>query len=94
MCGIAGIIGSTNIVNQSVAQTLARNLAHRGPDDQGIELLKPQQNPDTFIALVHRRLSIIDLTKAAHQPMKDPSTGNIIIYNSEVYNFKELRQLI
>ncbi len=92
MCGIAGIIGSTNIVNQSVAQTLARNLAHRGPDDQGIELLKPQQNPDTLIALVHRRLSIIDLTEAAHQPMKDPSTGNIIIYNGEVYNFKELRQ--
>jgi len=92
MCGIAGIIGSTNIVNQSVAQTLARSLAHRGPDYQGIELLKLQQNPDTLIALVHRRLSIIDLTQAAHQPMKDPSTGNIIIYNGEVYNFKELRQ--
>ena len=79
MCGIAGIIGAD--APARVARMTAA-LGHRGPDDQGT-----WQEPG--IALGHRRLSIIDLSAAGHQPMID---GDLVItYNGEIYNFRELR---
>ena len=61
-------------------------IAHRGPDDCGMWIA-----PDGSAGLVHRRLSIIDLTAAGHQPMVDPETGVVIAYNGEIYNYRELR---
>jgi asparagine synthase (glutamine-hydrolysing) len=60
-------------------------LAHRGPDGRGIHV-------DGFIGLGHRRLSIIDLSARARQPMKTEAGDCVITYNGEVYNFKALRQ--
>lgn len=61
-------------------------LAHRGPDDAGMF-----SSPDGSVALGHRRLSIIDLSDASHQPMVDAASGVVLAYNGEIYNFRELR---
>jgi asparagine synthase (glutamine-hydrolysing) len=62
-------------------------LAHRGPDDAGAWL-----SPDRHAALAHRRLSIIDLSPAGHQPMLDESGAIAVVFNGEIYNFQELRE--
>lgn len=67
-----------------------QSLAHRGPDDQDVvQILSVEQEGVVF---GHRRLAVIDLSEAGHQPMRDPETGNWIVYNGEVYNFRELRR--
>ncbi len=85
MCGIAGIF---NLNGEPVAPDMLRNMtdaiAHRGPDSEGFYI-------DSFIGLGHRRLSIIDLSRAGHQPMLSRDGRVAISYNGEVYNFKELR---
>ena len=62
-------------------------LTHRGPDDQGIVICGD-------VVLGNTRLAVIDTSRAGHQPMNDPETGNWITYNGETYNFKELRREI
>jgi asparagine synthase (glutamine-hydrolysing) len=62
-------------------------IRHRGPDDQGI-----WKSPGEACVLGHSRLSIIDLSPLGHQPMQDPETGNCIVFNGEIYNFKSLRE--
>jgi len=62
--------------------------AHRGPDDQGTYAL--QTNAGLTLGLAHRRLSIMDISTAGHQPMVDESTGNVIVFNGEIYNHREL----
>jgi asparagine synthase (glutamine-hydrolysing) len=64
---------------------MLRAMGHRGPDDQGVEEICPH------VWLGNTRLAVLDLSKAGHQPMHDPETGNWIVYNGEVYNFKALR---
>ncbi len=85
MCGIAGIIG-TNKVDVSIASMLNK-IKHRGPDG----LFYWQEGS---IALGHARLSIIDLDSRANQPMIDQTTGNVIIYNGEIYNYLEIKTAI
>jgi len=63
-------------------------IAHRGPDDDGFFEAQP---PGATVVLGHRRLSILDLSNAAHQPMQDPASGIWIVYNGEVFNFAEVR---
>ncbi len=90
MCGIAVIVddsGHTNLESQ--AQIISDRLAHRGPDDSGIEIRRSQNNQT--VALIHRRLAIIDLSSLAHQPMATPDKRFWIIYSGEIYNFRELR---
>jgi asparagine synthase (glutamine-hydrolysing) len=82
MCGIAGLINGGN------AQLLARMndaIAHRGPDDAGLKWFA-----DSSSGLAHRRLSIIDLSPAGHQPMCDETGDLWIVFNGEIYNYKEL----
>jgi len=84
MCGIAGTSGA---FPPDLLQQMAHAIRHRGPDDEGIELVD-----DGRVGLVHRRLSIIDLSPAGHQPMWDDSRSVAIVYNGELYNFRELRK--
>jgi asparagine synthase (glutamine-hydrolysing) len=92
MCGIFGIV--TTKPQSELIEPVARAahaLAHRGPDDEGIEFLAGDRD-GLSVAFVHRRLSILDLSPAGHQPMRDEATGNWITYNGEVFNFRDVRR--
>lgn len=83
MCGICGVIGRR--VEDHVARKMLDSIAHRGPDDEGI--LKEDN-----VFLGHRRLSIIDVSKAGHQPMSYGAYS--IVFNGEIYNYIELRLIL
>lgn len=83
MCGIAGIINPKSI-DKNVLKAMCEAIAHRGPDAEGF-LYLPEIN------LGHRRLSIIDLSENAKQPMQDISGRYHIVFNGEIYNYKELK---
>jgi asparagine synthase (glutamine-hydrolysing) len=89
MCGIFGILGSGGSVSPKLLAT--DSLAHRGPDDRGTVIIQSKSAPRLEIGLGCRRLAILDLSPLGHQPMQDPETGNWIVYNGEIYNFRELR---
>jgi asparagine synthase (glutamine-hydrolysing) len=91
MCGIFGIIGCSVRVPADVLERATRSLAHRGPDDGGTVILHDSDQPSVEIGLGNRRLAILDLSPQGHQPMNDPATSNWIVYNGEVYNFREVR---
>jgi asparagine synthase (glutamine-hydrolysing) len=85
MCGIAGILSlDGRPADAAAVRAMCAAMAHRGPDDEGVAVDGP-------MALGHRRLSIIDLSPAAHQPMTDEARGLTVSYNGEIYNFRELR---
>lgn len=87
MCGIVGIIRqSAPAVHRVEAERFANALSHRGPDGMGIWL-----SADSRVALGHTRLSILDLSHAASQPMVSAESGHAIAFNGEIYNFIELR---
>jgi len=92
MCGIFGIIGRNAPVATEVLERATRSLSHRGPDDSGTVILCDSTREAVEIGLGNRRLAIIDLSPQGHQPMNDPTTGNWIVYNGEVYNFREVRE--
>jgi asparagine synthase (glutamine-hydrolysing) len=91
MCGIAGFIadparGHSPDRLRDVAVAMDRSLHHRGPDDHGIWL-----DAETGVALAHRRLSIVDLSPAGHQPMHSADGRFVIVYNGEVYSHAAIR---
>ena len=85
MCGIAGVF---NLDGEPVSPVVLKNMAdsirHRGPDGEGFY-------NDGFIGFGHRRLAIIDLSPAGHQPMISSDGQCVLTYNGEIYNFQELR---
>src|SRR5688572_17014355 len=85
MCGIAGIISASRLDERDVRR-LIDPIAHRGPDDDGVWL-----DSEAGVGLGHRRLSIIDLSPAGHQPMTSADGRYVITYNAEIYNHSELR---
>ena len=89
MCGIFGVVSRGAPLPADFLSKATQSLAHRGPDDAGTILLNAA---DQEIGFAHTRLSIIDLSPLGHQPMQDPVTGNWIIFNGEIYNFRELRK--
>jgi asparagine synthase (glutamine-hydrolysing) len=92
MCGIFGIV--TTKSRSELIEPVSRALdamAHRGPDDHGIEFISDERDGLT-VAFAHHRLSILDLSTAGHQPMRDDATGDWITYNGEVFNFRDLRR--
>src|ERR1700676_3141617 len=93
MCGIVGIIGQNARVSAQLLERATQSLVHRGPDDGGTVILRDSARPnhELEIGLGNRRLAILDLSPLGHQPMHDPATGNWIVYNGEVYNFREVR---
>jgi len=89
MCGIFGIVSREGEVSRDLLSCAVESLAHRGPDDRGTLL---ENSGEISVGLAHTRLSIIDLSPFGHQPMHDEATGNWIVFNGEIYNFRELRQ--
>ena len=97
MCGIAGIAyNDGRPVERDVLAKMTKALAHRGPDDAGIFVAESSklkaQSRRINVGLGHRRLSIIDLSENAHQPMANEDETVWITYNGEIYNFRELKR--
>ncbi len=86
MCGIAGYIGR---VTPGLGLRMASRIAHRGPDDQGEEVIPA--GDDRAAVLTHRRLSIIDIA-GGHQPLANEDGSVQVIFNGEIYNFRELQR--
>ena len=86
MCGIVGYWNKNGAEEGSTIDKMATEIRHRGPDDAGIWL-----DEGSGLALAHRRLSIIDLSPAGHQPMVSPCGRFILVYNGEIYNHQDLR---
>src|SRR5690242_13681283 len=87
MCGIAGLLSRDGSpVDERLLRAMSDAVAHRGPDGDGIWIA-----PDGRVGLAHRRLSIIDLSNAAGQPMASADGRFVITYNGEIYNHRELR---
>jgi len=91
MCGIFGIIAQNGRIPDGALERGTQSLAHRGPDDSGTILLRDSVPGPVEIGLGNRRLAILDLSPLAHQPMHDAETGNWIVYNGEIYNFRDIR---
>src|SRR6266566_6121039 len=92
MCGIVGILAKNASVDPDLLERATQSLAHRGPDDTGTIIIRDTIPQAVEVGLGHRRLAILDLSPLGHQPMQDPETGNWIVYNGEIYNFREIRE--
>jgi asparagine synthase (glutamine-hydrolysing) len=92
MCGIVGILAKNASVDPNLLERATQSLAHRGPDDSGTIIIRDTIPESVEVGLGHRRLAILDLSPLGHQPMQDPETGNWIVYNGEIYNFREIRE--
>src|SRR5882762_7630281 len=89
MCGIAGFFRPAGLATATVQSDLhgmSAKLSHRGPDDSGNWV-----DATAGIALGHRRLSILDLSPAGHQPMVSASGRYVIVFNGEIYNHLDVR---
>lgn len=88
MCGIAGIwVSRGTTAPKEAAEIMAERLRHRGPDSGDT-----WADNDAGVALAHRRLAILDLSPAGHQPMRSPSGRYVIVFNGEIYNHLEIRE--
>ena len=87
MCGIAGwFLGGADRYGEADLLCMLEAIRHRGPDDRGTHIAE-----NFGIALGHNRLSIIDLSIGGHQPMVNAGTGDVLSFNGEIYNFRQLR---
>ena len=87
MCGIVGIFSNQNSLHQKIDEAI-NNIHHRGPDFQTSKKINKN------LSFGHARLAIVDLNERSHQPFYDAKTGNYIIFNGEIYNYKELKKLL
>jgi len=91
MCGIAGFVAPEGNFSghelEGIALKMAATLRHRGPDDGGV-----WADPEAGVSFGQRRLAIQDLTPEGHQPMHSSEGRYILIFNGEIYNFRELRR--
>ncbi|MFY3773569.1 asparagine synthase (glutamine-hydrolyzing) [Marinobacter salsuginis] len=86
MCGIVGFWKKADKVDAKVAERMALRIKNRGPDDAGV-----WADSAAGIVLAHRRLSVVDLSPAGHQPMVSPCGRYVLVYNGEIYNHLDLR---
>jgi asparagine synthase (glutamine-hydrolysing) len=91
MCGIAGMIGRLDEPNRAALDKMSAAMVHRGPDASGTWVSAPDSRGWGAL-LGFRRLSILDLSPAGAQPMLDPVTGHVMVFNGEIYNFGDLRR--
>ena len=87
MCGIAGYYSNSGFFNKEDLIKMTSTLRHRGPDAEGFYL-------DDFVGLGHTRLSIIDLSSRANQPMFSHNKRYLIVYNGEIYNYREIGAML
>jgi asparagine synthase (glutamine-hydrolysing) len=91
MCGIAGVLSFDQALAprhlQKTAEAMNASLRHRGPDDEGLWI-----DDNAAVAFGHRRLSIVDLSPAGHQPMMSADGQFVITFNGEIYNYEDIRQ--
>jgi asparagine synthase (glutamine-hydrolysing) len=94
MCGLFGFFGARATAESLPLTDVLDSLAHRGPDGRGSILLAPlrPEDEDRRCLLGHTRLRILDLTDAAHQPMRTEDGRHVLAYNGEVFNFAALRE--
>ena len=85
MCGICGYVSREGEATAEAVRAMAGTLAHRGPDGEGVHVEGP-------VGLGHRRLSIIDLSEAASEPMTNEDGSLWLTFNGEIYNFREIRR--
>ena len=88
MCGLVGI-WDPHISDNKYIKNMLASIEHRGPDDSGF-----WEDSKNGIYFGHRRLSIIDTTYNAHQPMQSTCGRYILVFNGEIYNFKEIKKLL
>lgn len=90
MCGLAGLVTPLTLTESHcrIVAAMTEAQSHRGPDDAGLEAVASGTPAAIF---GHRRLAIIDLSAAGHQPMVDPANGNWITFVGEIYNYRQLR---
>jgi asparagine synthase (glutamine-hydrolysing) len=87
MCGISGFLGAGDVDFKAALSAMSDRLTHRGPDAEG------QWFDQTYgLAMGHRRLAIVDLSEAGHQPMISPSGRYVTVFNGEIYNHLSLRE--
>ena len=89
MCGLVGFLGgdfSNTHLNKDILEKMSDQIINRGPDSAGIWLEGPSK-----VGLAHRRLAIVDLSPAGHQPMTSSSNRYVMAYNGEIYNSSEIR---
>ena len=87
MCGIAGIVSLNNSkIDSTVVENVKRSLEHRGPDHSSHQCINDS------VCLIHTRLSIIDLNDRSNQPFQSNDLRYTIVFNGEIYNYKELRK--
>lgn len=85
MCGFVGVLSlNAKPVDGELLRRMSEQIVHRGPDDSGVDVIGP-------CGLAFRRLSIIDLSAAGHQPMRSADGRYTIVFNGEIYNYRELR---
>lgn len=92
MCGLTGFFSPNGLSGndlQALALTMANAMVHRGPDDGGV-----WADNNVGIALGHRRLAIVDLSPAGHQPMHSSCGRYVMVFNGEIYNHLELREAL
>ena len=88
MCGISGFIDFNKMITRDQLANACDSIKHRGPDDGDVAFF---ESNDANIGLGHRRLAILDLSPLGHQPMYSDDKSIVIIFNGEIYNFKEIR---
>ena len=87
MCGIIGIGSTKPVENRNWLASCRDTMTHRGPNDFG-----EWWSEDGRVGLGHRRLSILDLSPTGQQPMRIPELGLTIVFNGEIYNYRELKK--
>jgi asparagine synthase (glutamine-hydrolysing) len=91
MCGIAGILGALDDRNRAALARMSAAMVHRGPDGEGTWESTPGADGRGAL-LAFRRLKILDLSPAGDQPMVDDRTGQVLVFNGEIYNYEQLRR--
>lgn len=92
MCGISGFVSKQNITSREL-KAMNDTMIHRGPDDEGVEIYPMKGTMSGYnIGLAQRRLAIIDLTPGGHQPMSSVDGRITVVFNGEIYNYREIKE--
>ncbi|ODS31244.1 MAG: asparagine synthase [Candidatus Scalindua rubra] len=92
MCGICGKLSyGSRLVDEALLKRMCKSFAYRGPNDEGVFVSSKSQKSKIHVGLGHTRLSVIDLSDAGHQPMCNEEEDIWLVYNGEIYNFKEIK---